>query len=218
MSENDEDILNSETENYEKFCHSQPLAFCSNCEPMCTIQTNCLEHNMCYTNTPFDTIYWTPRIDTCCAMCNVYCDITRWHPVFANNTPKTTSKSTTSTTFKILTPNLPFDDPIRSESNLLTYILASCAAVILLGLILLIIVFRKKLERRIESFKSKYATTKTQPATSAGDRDEDITDVAITELWERIKNDDNYVSNHSRPVAFNRAPLASVLLPNSTDL
>ena len=40
----------SVTEIHQRFCYSQPLAFCSNCEPMCTIQTNCLIYDICYTN------------------------------------------------------------------------------------------------------------------------------------------------------------------------
>ena len=342
----------SQTEIHQRFCYSQPLAFCSNCEPMCTIQTNCLVYDICYTNLPFDTLYWTPLIKTCCGVCNFVCDITTWHPFFVGplepttttttlelptpplNEPRpvttypdynttldtisTTSKSTTSTsttststttksTTISSTTHKPLDEdakPIETypehtttlaatpttaksttststtktrtvqeipttgdnisvmitsepieigksnligttkvitsvvtertsnnrskvsdegstprDSKLLT-IIAPCVGVIVLGLIVYIIAY-KKLKKGQSSLKSKNSSsnsmTETPPTISARVEEVDITDVAITELWERIKNDDNYGSKLARPGTFHRAPLASVLNPDTSD-
>ena len=301
---------------YKGFCYSQPLAYCSNCEPMCTIQTNCLIHGVCHTNilanTPKDPVYWTPLIDVCCGICNFECSITKSHPVFvgpttstttttthpipipptpvamnpietlSENTTLSTTESSTSTTLSTTTtttkssttsartsaetstatsrvisikstlmtttpalmipntsgypenvtqPDLSItviittnstlaEDVLTPDNSLLIYILPS-AGVLVLGLIIFVIIYRKKLETRLNSFKSKYLTNSERPSprvSSSEDGEVDIMDVAITDLWERIKNDDNYNSRHSQPGAFHRAPLAAVLNRDSSDL
>ena len=338
---------------YRNLPFSNPLSFCT------------------HSNLPFDTLYWTPLIKTCCAVCNFVCDITTWHPFFVgplsttttsttlelptpplhdpspvktypdhNSTPdtisttststtsiSTTSKTTTlsSTTHEPLVDNhttvetypehnttlaatpttsksttsssttkmrtssttvwptissinrsvftsiataeeilitgdnvsvMITSEPIEREepnvigttriitsvntektsnnqskvsdedskprdSNLLT-IIAPCFGVIVLGIIIFTIAY-KKLKKGRSSLKSKYSSsnsmTETPPTIASARVEEvDFTDVAITELWERIKNDDNYDSKLSRPGTFHRAPLASVLNPDTSDL
>ena len=112
------------------------------------------------------------------------------------------------------------EDVLTSDSSLMIYILPSIG-VLLLGLIVLSIIYRKKLKTRLNSFKFKYSTSNSEMPSNTGSSSEDgevdITDVRITDLWERIKNDDNYNSRFSQPGAFHRAPLAAVLNPDSSD-
>ena len=183
-------IDSSKLEQYQSYCFNQKLAFCTNCAPMCTIHTNCLTHDICYDNTPFNQNYWTPLIGVCCGMCNVYCESTE-----------------TSLSFNIKDHNT-VEPP--SNANSLEYILAPIFSVILLGLILLGILYYKKqqskskcseIDQRIEMIST----------ISSEDGNPDITNVPLTELWERIKNDDNYKTMNSKSGISHEAPLASVL-------
>ena len=135
--------------------------------------------------------------------------------------PENVTQPDLSITVIITTNSTLAEDVLTPDNSLLIYILPS-AGVLVLGLIIFVIIYRKKLETRLNSFKSKYLTTNSERpsprVSSSEDGEVDIMDVAITDLWERIKNDDNYNSRHSQPGAFHRAPLAAVLNRDSSDL
>ena len=130
-----------------------------------------------------------------------------------NVTQPDSSITTITTTNQTLT-----EDVFTPDRSLMTYILLS-VGVLLLGLIILGIIYRKKLKTGLKAFKRRSSASNSEMPSTTGssseDEEVDITDVRITDLWERIKNDDNYNSRYSKPGAFHRAPLAAVLNPDS---
>ena len=221
-----------EIEQYKSFCYEQKLAFCTNCEPICTIHINCMTHNICYDGTPFDQTYWTPLINICCSMCNpfVSCQTEMTAQNFESeilmlgNVSSTSSNEVTGSpgaTSKTQNTKSEIDGLVSDgDSNVSTetdlkYILPPIISVVLLGFIVSGFYYYIKLRNR----KSKYSdvsqtsvvvtTTTTTSTTGFEDEIPDITNVPLTELWERIKTDENYKPKKSG--TSRQAPLAAVL-------
>ena len=218
---------------YYLFCREQQLTFCTNCEPMCTIHQNCIIHDICDDGSPFNQDYWTPLIEQCCSLCNVKCETAPSLNVAQQLAP-VSSTSTSSTSTSISTS---FTSTAAAKDNSLINVLSPLLSIVLLGLIIFGIFYQKQQKCMTGQCSATNSETKDPCTLSDQHDDEDIsdisvtksttsgegvgvhfTDIPITELWERIKSDDNYDSKFSRPGAFNRAPLASVLNLASSDI
>ena len=217
---------------YQTFCMSQQLTFCTNCEPMCIIHQNCILYNICEDNTPFNQNYWTPLIEACCSICNIECQILPALSIMAAPTTAPVDQfpiNALSTHFPISTTSSPSLSVSPStmpttmpRDNLLIYILVPIFSIILLGLTIFGACYQKKhkcISLKYLTSNSKNETVNENPSTlSVQNDDEDITDLTVTELWNRIKSDNNYDSKHSKPGTFNRAPLALVLESDTSAL
>ena len=226
-------LSSSKFEHYRSFCYEQKLAFCTNCQPMCTIHINCITHNICYDGTPFNQIYWTPLIDVCCGMCNTRCQTAESQPetnFVAENTESeivgdkcvyngvTGSPMTAPKTHhhesQIGGNEFVSDGNLNlSTENSLKYIIP-IISVVLLGFIVLGFYYHIKLRNRKSKYSDVNRIVETISTISSEDDIAEITNVPLTELWERIKTDDNYRSINSG--TFHQAPLASVLHSQTT--
>ena len=100
-----------------------------------------------------------------------------------------------------------------STENSLKYIIP-IISVVLLGFIVLGFYFHIKRRNRKSKYSDVNRIVETISTISSEDDIAEITNVPLTELWERIKTDDNYRSINSG--TFHQAPLASVLHSQTT--
>ena len=182
----------SDKDKLNRFCSSKKLSFCDYCEPMCEIYGNCEsipDTEICDNELQLKR----PLVQTCCQKC---------------------SSNSCAKPIEMSLPSHIWEDP-GSDRKLLHILLPTLLMVALLSVTLGVYFYRKS----GKTIKCKpLCQFKIESESDNAEEVEDRTEISITELWERIKNNDD---KEVRPNEFsmrpteNNAPMACVLRSNS---
>ena len=201
---------------FDEFCRDQKLTFCAYCEPMCKIHQNCKTDPVaviCNGMSRSRRMNW-PLVQTCCNKCGNYqCDI----PIIRNDIDCQPSLGAahvppSEPSKQINLPSISFT-PTEENDHLLQILIPVVIVTFLLILGIAAFYFRKKRQSiKYNGLCQFEITSDSEDSVEA----EDGTENSITELWDKIKNQNDEQDSIKMKPTKNNAPLACVLRSSDT--